>query len=211
MIKMCNNCGVKRNTNSRAELCTNCEKDRRKQHYLSKWKSELCSKGYEIIEFQVRNSHSPVTVKKIDCSHIFTAKLNNILSGMTSCGYCGPKTRIKPALSKYVEKYGRTYDLKEWTDYRRYVRMLSEQTYREHIDVLNPKRLNRSRPDLDQNSVQLDHIIPIIYGFKNGIDPELIADVRNLRIVDCTVNLQKKQSLSPDAKKVLQLLVVDQR
>lgn len=41
----------------------------------------------------------------------------------------------------------------------------------------------------------LDHIIPIIYGFENGIPPEVIGGISNLRFIPAKENLSKNRKL----------------
>ena len=71
----------------------------------------------------------------------------------------------------------------------------------------NPDNLPRTRADLHKDAVNLDHIIPIIYGFKNGIASEIIADARNLRILPARKNLSKKQKLTEEGEILLKELL----
>lgn len=49
----------------------------------------------------------------------------------------------------------------------------------------------------------IDHIVPISYGFKNNIPAELIGGLSNLRILSNKENLQKGNKLTDDSKEVL--------
>lgn len=109
------------------------------------------------------------------------------------CGVCGPKKRMAYALKFFIEKYGKDLDYDKFIDYRYQVRKLSERTYETHIDILNPQRLKRSRPDLLKGCVQLDHITPIIECFKQGWPPEDAAALNNLRVIDAIENLKKQR------------------
>ena len=131
------------------------------------------------------------------------AKFDNLINGFTVCGICGPKLRTKNATKAYVAKYGRTYDLKLWKDYKLKVEALSNQAYEAHKSSLNPLNLPRCKPATHPDAVNLDHLIPIIYGFKNGLAPELLANLRNLKIVPARDNLRKKQKLTDEAKALL--------
>lgn len=44
---------------------------------------------------------------------------------------------------------------------------------------------------LNSKAYNLDHIIPIIFGYKNNIDPEIIADIKNLRFIPALQNHKK--------------------
>jgi hypothetical protein len=91
-------------------------------------------------------------------------------------------------------------DINEWNDYRDVVRGMSNENYNLNIEALNPNGLRRGRPDQDPECGQLDHIVPIITGFKNKIPPEVMADIKNLRVIPAVENLSKKQKLTPEAK-----------
>jgi hypothetical protein len=45
------------------------------------------------------------------------------------------------------------------------------------------------------NDYHVDHIVPISYGFKNGIDPLVIGDKSNLNPLFCKDNMKKGQKL----------------
>ena len=53
----------------------------------------------------------------------------------------------------------------------------------------------RGRCDIDENAYNLDHIIPIIYGFKNNIDPKIIGNISNLRFIPWDENVKKSSKL----------------
>ena len=50
------------------------------------------------------------------------------------------------------------------------------------------------------NSFHIDHKISISYGFKNGILPESIADITNLRMTDKKTNCDKGRGIFVDEK-----------
>lgn len=207
-IKTCEECGTTRNTNGAALLCRSCETVRRKELSSKQWITSLTENGYDPIDLHRfdKGSHTTVTVKNLECQHTFTAKLNNILSRKTVCSVCGPKKRMAQALKHYIAKYGRTYDLREWRDYRDYVYELSNKVYENNKTFYNPLGMPRTRLELHPNAVNLDHIIPIIYGFKNGLNPKLLAHPQNLRIVPAKKNLSKRQAITEETSKLLPLL-----
>lgn len=197
-------CGYRRYTRPDALLCAACEKQRRYEYHCAEWQEELELLGYDILQFEItKGSHSKIEVTNRDCGHAFVAKLNNILAGKTVCGHCGPTKRAANALKHYVAKHGRTYDFAIWRDYRDKVRKMSDAYYHLNEATLNPHKYNRSRPDLDPNAVQLDHLISIIYGFKNNLSPEMIADPLNLRVIPAKTNLSKHKKLTKEAEDLL--------
>lgn len=49
----------------------------------------------------------------------------------------------------------------------------------------------------------MDHIVPISYGYKNSIKPELIGSLENLRIIPHIQNFEKLAKLTEDSKELL--------
>lgn len=77
-------------------------------------------------------------------------------------------------------------ELKDIQSYRRAVSYYTEKTYEEYKHIINPDNLERGI-----HSNHIDHIFPVIEGWKNGIDPKLLSHYSNLRIVDSYENLAK--------------------
>lgn len=93
------------------------------------------------------------------------------------------------AMDAYKEKYG--LDERARTDfqsYRRKVRGLSEKTYLENIDLINPNRHKRSLGNQDWH---LDHKVSIIDGFRQGLAPEELAIKENLQMLPARDNMTK--------------------
>lgn len=77
----------------------------------------------------------------------------------------------------YKAYYGRVY-------------RLTEKVYAEHKNIINP--YNYPRGICGKDGVwQLDHIIPVKYGFDNNIAPEIIASLDNLQMLSWEDNLKK--------------------
>lgn len=64
------------------------------------------------------------------------------------------------------------------------VARLTKISWNEHFDKINPKRLNRSKWDLD-------HIFSIQEGFRQNIPPQVIAHWTNLRMLEPKENYSK--------------------
>lgn len=96
------------------------------------------------------------------------------------------------------EEYYRDSLRKEDTpEYRRYanrVHKLTKTIYEQNITLINPNNLTRTLAGVD-NGYQLDHIIPVRYGFDNNIPPEEIARLENLRMIPWKENVQKGKKL----------------
>jgi len=69
-------------------------------------------------------------------------------------------------------------------NYYEAVQRLTKISWLEHFDKINPKRLDRSKWDLD-------HVFSIQEGFRQGIPPYIIAHWTNLRMLEPSVNYSK--------------------
>ena len=58
---------------------------------------------------------------------------------------------------------------------------ITEASWRDHFDSINPTRLNRTHN-------ALDHIYSIQQGFRNGIPPYIIGHYTNLRVISLSEN-----------------------
>ena len=87
-------------------------------------------------------------------------------------------------------------ELDKYVEYKAKVRHLTNQNFCEYYDQINPDKLPRGFRDY-----HLDHIYPVIAGFKNGIEPEIIAAPNNLQMLYWRDNLIKaggEYCASPD-------------
>ncbi len=82
--------------------------------------------------------------------------------------------------------------LTAWQLYSKTVRNLTEQVYREYKHVINPQGLQRGLYHYD-----LDHIVPIFFGFQNNIPEELMASIDNLQMLEMTINRSKGKKYDP--------------
>lgn len=156
----------------------------------------------------IKGIHGKIEVRNRVCDHVFLVKVGNILDGATVCGVCGPTKRAAIALKGYVDKYGRTYDITKWADYKREVWVLTNLYYKANVHKLNPMGLPRRRAGSHPDAVNLDHLIPMIYCFKNKLPIEFAADPENIRMIPAVENLSKKQTMTPPAAALLTKLKV---
>jgi hypothetical protein len=189
-MNLCHNCNKERHPKAKPGECQTCYLQRLHEEYESNVPSRLDQLGFDLIKrISGRGSHQRVEVSNRECGHIFEVKFNNLFSNRTKCAVCGPTKRMAHALKYFIKKHGRTYDLKEWNDYRTKVRQLSEHTYKSNLHILNPQNLQRSKGK-DYN---LDHKVPIIICFKNKIEPEIASCLENLQILSARSNLSKNK------------------
>jgi len=94
-------------------------------------------------------------------------------------------------------------DRSEWEYYRDKVRSLTEITYKNNKDIINPNGYKRGIIDY-----HLDHIIPLWHGFKNNIDPTLLSLPENLRMLLWSTNIKRhKTKLNNDERIFLRNLI----
>lgn len=74
--------------------------------------------------------------------------------------------------------------------YYKKVSRLTERNYRQHKHLINPNSYNRALAGT-VNGYQLDHKIPVIYGFLNNIAAHIIADITNLQMLPWRENGSK--------------------
>ena len=66
--------------------------------------------------------------------------------------------------------------------------------YRKQVEKITKKQPLHQLENFEKrgrNKYHLDHILSISYGFHNGIEPELIGNIFNLRFIPYKSNLQK--------------------
>lgn len=187
-VKYCIDCGKERHYKSRPGRCQTCREIYDKSVNQKRTKDKLKKLGYQILSEFENSSHAKITVKRLSCGHIFTSQVNNIFTQATKCGVCGPKERMKKCMEGFMRDYARNYDLKQWEDYRNYVRRVSNKTYKENVQKLNPQNLTRSKKDN-----HLDHKIPLIVCFKEGVDASIAGSLQNLCFVSARDNLSKNK------------------
>lgn len=93
---------------------------------------------------------------------------------------------MSKAMDAFIEKYGRDFDVTLWEEYSTKVRRLTEKTYQKHKHEINPLNLKRG-----VHTYHLDHKMPIIEGFLQGIPAEQIAAKENLQILRAFDNISK--------------------
>lgn len=80
--------------------------------------------------------------------------------------------------------------------YKKYagrVHRLTRHTYEKYKNEINPYGHKRTLCGVE-NGYQLDHIIPIKFGFENNIPPEVLAEKNNLRMLPWKENLMRNYS-----------------
>ncbi len=82
---------------------------------------------------------------------------------------------------------------RDYITYYNKVAKLTELTYEMAKDIINPENLPRTVCGVE-GGYQLDHIFPIIEGYKSGKSPEEISDMMNLQMLPWKENRSKSNS-----------------
>lgn len=78
----------------------------------------------------------------------------------------------------------------EFEIYSREVRVITERTYKENINLINPNELRRTVCGI-KDGYQLDHIVSVKFGFDNNISPEIIGGLENIQMLPWKENRNK--------------------
>lgn len=193
--RTCTACGaVEYNTATKSEICAKCCLENKKQIAILKERASLVALGYQNILGPFLNAHGQRQWKFVHtCGVEQTWTFGNILKRRKEdpdsipCSKCGGKRRMAFAMTAFVAKYGITEE--QMVEYERYckkVRHLSDKVFKEHHDEINPLQHKRG-----MHSYHLDHIMPIIEGFIQGLTPEFMARKENLQMLLAKDNLSK--------------------
>lgn len=82
-------------------------------------------------------------------------------------------------------------EIEEFNNYNKQVRSLSQRTYREHKDIINPLDLPNNR-----YGYHIDHKFSVSEGYKNKINPIIISAKENLEMLFWKDNLNKNKKSS---------------
>lgn len=81
-------------------------------------------------------------------------------------------------------------EIKRYSSYRNRLANITEKTYNEFKEDINPHNYVRGLAGID-GVYHLDHIIPAKFGFENGIPPEVLGSKDNLQMLPWRVNIIK--------------------
>lgn len=200
--RVCDSCSQVEDTFSSGQTCATCVTAKKKVEQIEVERLRLIELGYQITGEPEEDRHGHRKWKLLSpcCSSPYEPLFINIgrqmaRYGKPPCHACGSRKRIGAALAGYIEQYGADYDREELEGYTKKVRSLSEENYRVWKHVINPLDLSRGRTRDDWH---LDHRVPIVWGFKNNVEPSLIAAVHNLQMLPAGENLSKGRKLLSD-------------
>lgn len=105
-----------------------------------------------------------------------------------------------------IEKGMQTPDylLSDWDLFEKEVDRLTEKTYNQYQEIINPNSLCRGRI---KGTYQLDHIISKVDAFNMGLEPTLISNIYNLRMLPIEENISKGARSDMTVVQLLKLIL----
>jgi len=185
--------------------CPNCKIiENEKEYKLTRTKNinMLKERGIVVLDdwdgrrhLKNENTYSKITVKNVNCGHIFDCSPTNLLTNGVVCAICGPQKRVEPLIQWSKENSKKWQETAtEWEIYRNTVHSLTRLVYNENKQKINPKNLLRGKAGIE-GAYHLDHIVPVRFCFDNNIPEELCASIINLQMVKWEDNINSKASI----------------
>lgn len=98
-----------------------------------------------------------------------------------------------------LEEYLNRYDnLDDYSQYRWYVWILTERTYKEHRHIIDPHNMRSP-------AYHLDHKFSVVRGYHLQIDPKIIASVHNLEMLPASHNSRKGGKCSINIETLMEM------
>tara|TARA_B110000908_G_C10033386_1_gene348465 strand:- start:73 stop:651 length:579 start_codon:yes stop_codon:yes gene_type:complete len=110
-----------------------------------------------------------------------------------SCEIRRAKLRNVDKSYMLTEEYSASTRKEHTPAFKRYgglVRRATEKVYIANLDIINPNSYTRTRCGVE-DGYQLDHIVPVKFGFANNIPIEEMSRVENLRMLPWKQNLER--------------------
>lgn len=150
-----------KNSNKKVEcLCDECNK--------------VWSQSYQVI-MKMKDIH-----RCYFCNRKYVGTINNSAENARKRAktYIGPKhPRWNP-------------NKKAFAEYAHKVRRITEETYKQNINLINPDNLPRTLCGVE-GGYQLDHKISIKWGFLHSVNPKIIGNISNLQMIPWIENRKK--------------------
>jgi len=122
--------------------------------------------------------------------------------GVDNSSKINPIKRINAIMKTKIERGWVIPDefLSDYQIYRKKVKRLTETTYKEYKNIINPNNLERVTNG--KNGFQLDHKYSIIEGFLNNVEPEIISHHCNLQMLEWDNNRTKSKKCDIDLEQL---------
>jgi len=161
------------------QRCSKCCNNKRLTIKYIKKQVFILTPDYKLLSTEYKNSQTKLKFK-CNKNHIYYVTWTNFKNG-SRCPICYHKSR---------ENNYSIDDLFKLYNYKTVIKQLTKQSYKNYYNIINPKNLNRSF-----RQYHLDHIFPIMEGFRLNIKPKIIANPNNLQMLWWRDNIIKSDKL----------------
>ena len=155
--------------------CPKCNNSWQKTHneFLTELPTHIkCDTKY-------KNAKTKIIFRCIKHKEIFKSTANSILLGHINC----PECIVTKAINSKLNNSKSVIDPKLKTNYENYCRAVWRYTNRNYKKFMSNQKRNR------QNHI--DHVLSIVKGFNNKLDPKVVGSIHNLRIITSIANQKK--------------------
>jgi len=183
---------------TKLKKCKWCDKDIQKA-YTESWphyqkRAKFCSTRCGA-KNQFRNGMPEETKMKMSESLKGNVPWNSGTATIKECIHCGKEYKA-PGKRKH---FGLYCTLKCRSEHSYQNKDANKQKYRLEVwRITNKQPLHilenfdkRGKSRKGTDNYQVDHIIPIIRGYETGISPEVIGDIKNLRMIHWKQNIKR--------------------
>ncbi len=210
--------GVNTKKNKCEIKCIHCEGDCRKegksngkQRYLCLTCNKIFTENSETNILKIKEYHDKIKSMYLD-DNLSTTEIGKLLNVSSTVP------------QRILKKYGLSRDLitskevksanKLNLTYDEYIQSLPAfKKYRKSVNRITKKQNIKELDNFDKRgrcgvsgAYQLDHKYSILEGFKTGVNPEIIGNIKNLEFIPWEVNLNKSHKCSITLKELLKLI-----
>lgn len=189
--------------------CYKCTIKIKYKNDIDRIHKQLKDMGY-ILHEEYKNNKTKILISNTNCcNRPYKTRVDFVLQGNSICRPCNDDVKRKRFEEANEKRYrDAAKRLKGCDLYRLTVRYLSEKNYRANITTINPD--NKIRRRSGTKGVHLDHIVPIVYCFRNNIPPEICAHPDNLRIINSKWNAKKWSKLPKKFPDIFKSFIVEE-
>jgi hypothetical protein len=171
--------------------CSKCSGTYRKTH--SDFIDEVAKKYPHLkVKGRYKNAKTKIDFHCKDHNFSFNTNPNQLLTGHVNCPECIAKKSIQSKL-KESKSVADPATKTEFELYKRAVWRYSNRAYKRYMSEQIRDRHNH-----------LDHVLSILDGFNNNLDPEIVGSIHNLRIITGIANRKKSYKSDITAKQLLE-------
>lgn len=143
----------------------------------------------------LRSTTQNLEFKNHNCGHTFFSRPGRVIDGTTDCVECGIIQRTE-TINNWSKENSKQWNktANGWERYKSEVVKLTEQTYKKHHKLINPKKLKRGKAGIE-GAYHLDHIVPKRFCYENNIPPHVCSKASNLQMIGWRENIGSRNNI----------------